>query len=150
MAYSVKADILELLPESVLIQLTDDENLKEVRDSRVNEGIEQADAVIDSYISGKYTTPVSPVPNLIKAFSVNIAIYNLYSRRVETMPEARRDRYNDAIKQLDAISKGTMTLGTAPGVTAVGEIQINTTYDDDRIFTRELPSDGSTGTLDNY
>ena len=97
--YSTLTDIKKLIPEDTVIQLTDDENTGAVVESRVTEAIAQADAEIDSYCGGKYSVPFTTVPDIVKKISVDIAIYNLYSRKVEEIPETRADRYKMLYKR---------------------------------------------------
>jgi len=139
MPYSTLTDIKKLIPEETVIQLTDDENTGAVVESRVTEAIAQADAEIDSYCGGRYTVPFATVPDIVKKISVDIAIYNLYSRKVEELPETRSDRYKNAIRQLEGISKGLISIGEAdapPASTSEGGPETNKT-EDDRIFTRD-------------
>ena len=111
MAYSTIDDIRKLLPEQELIALTDDESLGTVEQGRVTEAIAQADAEIDSYCAVRYSVPVTPVPAMLRKLSVDIAVYSLYSRTVQSAPEVRAERYRAAVRQLEGISKGTLTLG---------------------------------------
>ena len=113
MAYCAVDDIKALLPEADLLALCDDENLGSIEQTRVDEAIAQADAEIDSYCGGRYGVPITPVPPVLKKLSVDITIYNLYSRIVQTMPEVRSDRYRNAIKQLEGVAKGLISLGVA-------------------------------------
>ena len=138
MAYSTLTDLKKLIPEITIIQLTDDENTGAVNQSRVDEAIAQADAEIDSYCGGRYAVPFTTVPDIAKKISVDIAIYNLYSRRVESLPETRADRYKNAIRQLEGIAKGLVSIGEQPEPPApdTGGTQINVTSND-RVFTRE-------------
>lgn len=138
MPYCTKTDIEKMIPAAAVTQLTDDEGTGAQISSRVSEAIAQADSEIDAYCASIYTIPFSPVPDLVRKFSVDIAIYHLYSRRLEEMPEVRYQRYKDAIKQLEDIAKGLMSLGEqpVPAQVAGGSILTNRSYDD-RIFTRE-------------
>jgi len=135
--YCTVTDIKRLLPEELLIQLTDDEHTETVNQTRVNEAIASADAVIDSYCGTKYAVPFSTVPDIVKALSIDISIYNLYSRRVEEIPETRADRYKNAIGQLKDIAKGVISIGEdpAPAASSEGSPETNKTTSD-RIFTR--------------
>ncbi len=151
MAYCTLDGIEKLIPEVALIQLTDDEDTGAVVPDRITEAIAQADAEIDSYCSARYTVPFASPPPVIKKFSVDIAIYNLYSRRVENIPETRSERYKNAIRQLEGIAKGLIALGMDPEPeAATGGGPEASGKRDDRIFTMERPSDKTTGTLDNY
>ena len=136
--YSTLTDIKKLIPEESIIQLTDDENLGEINQSRVDEAIAQADAEIDSYCGGKYSVPFTTAPDIVKKISVDIAIYNLYSRKVEEIPETRAERYKNAIRQLEGISKGIISIGEAvePTPATQGGPETNKT-ESDRIFTRD-------------
>lgn len=136
MAYSTLTDIIKLLPESAIIQLTDDEGDGVVNESRVNEAIAQADAEIDSYCGGIYTVPFATVPDIVKKISVDIAIYNLYSRKVETIPETRAERYKNAIRQLTDISKGVISLGIDPAPAQTGSGVNNSIKSNTRLFSR--------------
>jgi phage gp36-like protein len=77
----------------------------------VDEAIALADAEIDAYCGGRYRVPVSPVPELLKKLSLDIAIYGLYSRKVTDISGIRAERYGNALKELEAISKGLISLG---------------------------------------
>ena len=114
MAYSTITDIKKLLPEEALIELTDDENTGAVNDARVTEAIAAADAEIDGYVGGRYGVPLSPVPTAIKRLSVDMAVYHLYSRRQEIMPETRQVRYDNCVRFLRDVAAGRVSLGIEP------------------------------------
>lgn len=138
MPYCTLDDIKGQIPEANIIQLTDDEGLGVVNQSRVDKAISVADSVIDGYLRGRYTLPLSTVPELIKTIAIDITVYKLYERRLELeMPEAMSNRYKNAIKLLDQIQKGLVKLGiespeTGPGQ---GHYKTNKTTED-RIFTK--------------
>lgn len=137
-------DIKKLLPEETLIQLVDDENLKPAAITpshtamigRIDEAIATADAEIDGYCAGRYSVPFLPVPPVVKAISVEMAIYYLYMRR--SIPERIEDRYDKAVARLKDISRGLLTLGVTPPASAADgdNVGVNCTAED-RIFTRE-------------
>ena len=136
--YSTLDDLRKLVPEEVLVQLTDDEYLGTVNQARVDEAIAQADAEVDSYCGGRYSVPFSTVPEIAKKLSVDIAVYNLYSRTVMEMPAVRAERYRNAIRQLEAISKGIISLGVDPLPSAPKDSTAETNKPTDtNVFTRE-------------
>jgi phage gp36-like protein len=138
MPYSTVDDIKKMLPEELIIQLTDDEATGSLNQARVDEAIAQADAEIDSYCGERYSVPFTTVPDIVKKLSVDIAIYNLYSRLVRDMPEVRSERYRSSIKQLEAIAKGNISLGADPAPTAHSEGRAETNrQSDENVFTRE-------------
>jgi len=137
MPYCTFDDIKKLLPEETVIQLTDDEGLGVVNAERVEEAIDSADAEIDGHIGGRYSVPLATVTALAKKLSVDIALYNLYSRTVGEMPELRRDRYKEAIRFLEAVSRGTASLGVDPEPSAPSDVGAETNKTtEDRVFTR--------------
>ena len=143
--YSTISDIKQALPEEIVIQLTDDENLKQTAISpvntahaaiigRIDEAIESADAEIDGYCASKYSVPFTTVPRLITVLSVEIAIYYLYKRR--TVPEKIEKAYDKAVARLKDISRGLLSLGIdpPPAPAASGGAESNKSMSD-RIFT---------------
>ena len=134
--YSTIDDLKKAIPEATLLQLTDDDSLGVIDEAKVTEAIAAADGEIDSYCAARYTVPFDPAPAIIGKYSVDIAIYNLYSRIVETIPDTRNDRYKNAIRALEQIAKGVITLGQVPAPpeksSAAAEITSST-----RLFTRD-------------
>jgi len=66
-----------------------------------------------------------------------VAIYNLYSRRVETIPETRATRYKEAMRLLRDISTGAVELGTEqiPAPRAEGVLTVSAPK---RMFPHDL------------
>lgn len=138
MPYSTLDDVRKLIADESLIQLTDDEAMGVIDQNRVEEAIRQADAEIDSYCGERYSVPFSTVPEIVKKISVDIAIYALYSRRVEEVPAVRAERYRSAVRQLEGISKGVISLGVDPSPPASRDGRAETNKaTDDNVFTRK-------------
>lgn len=114
MAYCTKADILKMLPESQLIRLTDDEGASAVNDGRVTEAIDSAAEEIDTYLGSRYVLPLSSTPPVLGKLNVDMAIYNLYSRVKEQVPETRKERYQNAVRFLMKLAKGEVSIGSQP------------------------------------
>ncbi len=141
MPYCTLGDIKDHIPEANIIQLTDDEGLGVVNQSRVDKAITTADSVIDGYLRGRYSLPLSTVPELIKTIAIDIAVYKLYERRNELeMSETMSMRYKNAVKMLEQLQKGLIKLGiesaTGPGQ---GHYKTNKTTDD-RTFSKDVLS----------
>ncbi len=111
MAYSVIADLDEQISQAELEQLTDDEDAGSPETGRLQRAIDDADGEIDGYLSGRYEVPLSTVPDIIRKFSVDIAIYNLFSRRPGGATDIRTERYNNVITFLMAVAKGQILVG---------------------------------------
>jgi phage gp36-like protein len=150
MAYCTLADLKEQIREEDLIQLTDDESLEIINEDRINRAIADADAEIDGYCSTRFATlPFSSVPVFIRKCSVDIAIYNLFSRR-RGAPEDRLQRYKDTIKFLSNVANGTISLGGDAPAEDDDAGPAATTVKSDRIFSMGKLSDSSVGSLDNF
>ena len=136
--YATKADILELLSESDLIGLTDDSGSGLVDDSVVDRAIADADATIDAYCQGRYSVPFgAPLAPMIRSLSVDLAIYNLYSRRpVADVPEVRKDRRKEAIAFLAKVAEAKLSLGSVSSA-PVNSGQAVLVGGGDRLFTRD-------------
>jgi len=133
MSYCVQADIEKLLPAADLIQLADDDEDGTADAAVIAEAIATADGDIDGYLQERYTLPLSSTPEIVKNISVDLSIYNLYSRRDIDNP-VRTARNTAALKKLTDIAKGVISLGlTTPESETGGSIQ-STTEDTDRIF----------------
>lgn len=140
MAYGVRANIAPgRLDEETLVQLTDDHDVGIVNEVNYTKARSDADAEIDIYCD-HYDLPFSPVPVIIAKLSDDITVYNLYRRRLGAPENIERD-YNNAIKLLTNISKGTVSLGAdAPDEVASGDaVAVSSS---DRVFSRD--------TLENY
>ncbi len=152
MAYSAQTDIAKLLTPAQLVQLTDDNADGSADAAVIAEAIAEADAEIDGYLGSRYTVPVSPVPTLLRNFSVAISLWKLYGRR-SLANERRRQEYEDAIAKLKDLATGRMVLPATGGgeVASDGsDLPEASTMESDRLFTRGKRSDGSSGTLDSF
>ena len=98
------------LEEARLIQLTDDEGTGAVVTARVNQAISDADEEINGYLGARMSVPVFPVPESLRRLSVDLAVYNLYSRR-EKVPDNRMERYRAAVRFLEQVALGKISLG---------------------------------------
>ncbi|PKN35648.1 MAG: DUF1320 domain-containing protein [Deltaproteobacteria bacterium HGW-Deltaproteobacteria-19] len=151
MAYSTQTDIEEQVSQAELIELTDDTGAGSVDTSAVARAIADADAEIDGYCGARYTVPFSPAPAMIRKLSVDIAVYNLFSRRSNLkMPEDRQKRYDNAVRFLRDVSRGLISLGADAPAEPDSGLPRASTDRADRIFTTGRPSAGTSGSLDNY
>ena len=81
----------------------------------IEQAIDDADGEINGYLASRYPTPLNKVPKVINKYSKDIAVYNLFSRA--GLDESEREnnyltRYKAAIKFLELVAKGTVSLGT--------------------------------------
>ena len=87
----------------------------------VDRALADADAEIDSYVSSRYTVPLSPVPQVIPRLACAIARYHLLG---DAATETARNDYTDARAWLRDLHAGKALLegptplaGSAPAAT---------------------------------
>jgi phage gp36-like protein len=130
MAYCLQADILNLISPEELADLTSETG--GTPDSAViDESILMADALIDGYLGAVYAVPMTPTPDVVKAISIDISIYHIFSRR-SFMKEIRRQKYEDWLLFLKDVSSGKAVVG--PVVSGKSTVDIESSP---RLFTRE-------------
>lgn len=115
MAYCTLSDLMKVLPEAVLIGLTDDDGLGVIDETRITEAIDSAVEEIDVYLGGIVKLPITgTVPPILGKINADIAVYNLYARVKENIPETRAQRYKNATALLQKIAKREISLGLQP------------------------------------
>lgn len=105
-----------------------------VNQTIIDEAIAQADAEIDGYIANRYVVPFVVVPGILRKFSTDMAIYNLYARKVEEIPETRQTRYDNAIRMLRDISAGKASIDDGEEESGTYEVRMESGT---RKFTRD-------------
>lgn len=112
MAYATQTDMENRYGEQQLIELTDraDEPTGEVDAAIMAAALEDASALIDSYVGRRYQPPVSPVPVILRNVCCAIAYHELHRGR---HADETRAAYDDALRTLANISNGTMVLDVA-------------------------------------
>jgi phage gp36-like protein len=114
MGYCDLENIQKALPMDVLMRLTDDEDRGAIDEEKVDEAIEAGAEEINTYLGSLYDLPLSSIPAILEKLNIDIAIYNLYARITESVPETRQKRYENAIRFLEKVAKGELTLGSHP------------------------------------
>ena len=115
MSYCTQSDIISRrVPESELIQLTDDADTGLVNTDVVDDIISEADELIDGFLRHRYDLPLSPVPGLLTGIAVDLCVYALYQRRAHVdTPETIIAGHKNAMKLLASIQRGELTLGVS-------------------------------------
>ena len=146
MSYVAISDILVQLPEKQFISLLDDEATKPAVytgnsniATRANAIITLVDGLIDENVGGRYSVPLSPVPSIIKQIALDIVIYRLYKRRINTENDnPYLQPYRDGLAYLEALRNGKESLIE---LTPLSDslIVVNKTAED-RLFSKEVLS----------
>lgn len=120
--YCTLNDILAQIEKLKLIDLSNDDTeplLGEngeptINTPNIDKAISSATGEIDSYVSVRHRVPLSPVPAVINKLAVDIAIYNLFSRKYTGEEEDNIvRRYKNAVKLLEKIAEGKVQLGVS-------------------------------------
>jgi len=104
------------LPETELIQLTDDTGSGQVNNTVVTEVLDEASALIDSYCRLRYTVPLQSSLQ-VKGLTLDLAKYLLELRR-NRVREDTKQAYDHAVSFLRAVARGEAALDQPTGATA--------------------------------
>ena len=139
--YISQTDLDVYLSDAVLIQLTDDSNAGSIDTTKVTECIIAAEAEVNSSVGKQYTVPiVGTVPENVKGWAVQLAVFFLHSRRLP-VPEDAREMAAEARRQLEKVAEGDLSLdiGSSAATTPDGlEPQFTS---NERGFSRTTMSD---------
>ena len=144
MSYTTDAALLRLIAERTLTQLAADDPLAEEPEPLIlAEARAYADAQVDARLRQRYPLPLASVPRELTDWSLALARHWLYSRRPEgqDLPPAVVDAYRDALKALDAVRDGKISLAVAApggGETPAPEGARLQVVAPDRLFTADL------------
>ena len=139
MAYCSEDDLLKMIPQSELADLTVESG--EVPDSLIiAEAISKAEAEIDSYLGVKYVVPLSAPPAQVKALAVDVAIYHLYSRR-SIVPPVRQQKFDAAVAFLKQVAAGQIVIVGPHGELPTVAKEVTDATSAIRAFTRNTLAD---------
>ncbi|ANK79391.1 MAG: hypothetical protein TEF_00255 [Rhizobiales bacterium NRL2] len=109
MTYTTKADMTARFGARELEQLTDrDGQAGAIVDSVLDSAIATAEAEINGYLVKRYTLPLADPPAQLTAWAADMARYYLH---VHSVPETVRTRHEAAVKGLQQVARGLMSLG---------------------------------------
>lgn len=111
--YCNESDIVPSLVGAIpMAQLTQDDPDATTTDTDVlDQLVEDAEAEVDSYLGYRFDLPLPSVPVLVARLSARITRYRLYTSRGGAPEQWLTDDYNAALKTLEAIRDGKVSLG---------------------------------------
>lgn len=109
MGYTSLSEIQNAIDADVLQQLTDDDDTGNTNDGIVQAAIDEASEEINLYLRERYALPFEETPKIIRQLCNTITVYYLYLRRHD-VPEKNEQAYKNAIKILDKLSTGKVSL----------------------------------------
>jgi phage gp36-like protein len=110
-AYCTLIDLKNYLPETVLLQLSDDPDVDTISQEKIDFAVKQASDLIDSYLRGRYSLPLTvAVPDLIVDICVKLSTYFLFKRSlILTLPEPVHEDYKYSMTVLRDIQLGRVS-----------------------------------------
>ncbi len=114
--YLTREELLSFMPRQAALELTCDDpyNMPDEPDTAIiDAALGSARELVDGYLRGRYALPLEKTPTIVRDLTGIIARYRLYERRPEAaIPEAVSETFKNAIKTLEQIRVGHITLGT--------------------------------------
>lgn len=108
MNYATEADMRDRYRDSLLNNLLSRVGIAEPDTDKLNRALTDASALIESYLSARYTLPLSVIPRLLVQHCCTIAFYYLNDERAT---EQTTQRYKDALRWLAEVKNGSLPLG---------------------------------------
>ncbi len=127
--YTTIEDLQDRLGESLYNKLTNREGGETGDDDIAAQMLEEAEAVVHSWIGGRYAVPVDVSSDTVLALTLKrrvlqIAPFVAHANAIRrSIPENWRDLYDEAMKWLRAVGKGDIPLSaeTRPTTSTDGE-----------------------------
>lgn len=111
MGYATYQDMVDYFGEREVRLISDRDNTGVPNVLVIEGGLQTADGEIDGYLAGRYTLPLREVSRVLVGVACDIARYRLTgTERIES--SVVLERYRMAIRYLEKVSAGTITLGT--------------------------------------
>ena len=129
MTYATQTDLEDAFGVAEILQLTDRDQDGIVDGAVLAAALARADAVIDSFLGGRYTVPITPTPTVILGVAADLARYYLYD---DAVPEQVRAAYDDALRWLQQAARGEVQVVGA----SAGGMDVVLAAAETRLFTR--------------
>ena len=110
MTYTTQAILIEAFGEEELVELLDRDQDEASDGGVLDRAIAYADSVIDGYLRGRYTLPMTAAPALIVGIANDLVRYRLYDAKA---PEEVASRNKQGIEDLKRIAAGVIVLDAA-------------------------------------
>jgi len=123
-------------PARDLIQITDPAG-HAIQIAALTQALTDASAEIDGYIESRFALPLSDPPAVLNRLACDIAMYRLQALRPLHNIEDARQRYEDAVKVLEQVAQGKVTLGlSSDGIEPPIAQAVEMTEGPRKMFTR--------------
>jgi phage gp36-like protein len=127
MSYASSDDIVFRYGRDALYIAADRDNDDVIDSGAVERALSDASDEINTYVGKKYQLPLPSVPSVMIRVCVDIAMYRMSTGLALT--EEKRNRFDDAVRYLERVADGRISLGYDNGSTAteaVGDAELIT------------------------
>ena len=134
-SYATVQDAIDLYGQDYIVVSADRNEDGVVDMVPFTDALAQATSELNSYIGVKYKLPLAEVPDVLRRFCVDIAVY-ITSSSPGVLTEEKENRYKSAIDWAKSVAKGTATLGIEDTPESIDSIEggsVQTSYS-----TREM------------
>jgi phage gp36-like protein len=100
---------------------------------RIQTEIENARQLIDGYLGQRYLLPLDPAPTILRTWAKDIVRYRLHKDLQHDEKSAVYRRYKDAIKLLEQVRTGALSLGVEDPRQPGGQVLVSS---GGRVFDR--------------
>ncbi|HHQ4570152.1 TPA: gp436 family protein [Aeromonas veronii] len=132
MNYATSADLLTRFGEGELLRLAMTPS-GELDQATLQLALDDASALIDGYLAGRYPLPLAHVPSALVPICADIARHRLYG---EQAPEQIAKRNEAALAFLKSVGKGELALGLAADGEQLESQNLAQLQSDGRVFGR--------------
>ncbi|MFZ4221394.1 gp436 family protein [Enterobacter ludwigii] len=145
MGYATYQDMVDYFGEREVRLISDRGNTGTANIIVIEDGLRTADGEIDSFIAGRYSLPLRETPRVLVGIACDIARYRLTgTERIES--SVVLERYRMAIRYLEKVAAGSVTLGAGVNTGTVvesGEDAVQFCVGAPRQFTRRSTGGGA-------
>ncbi len=136
MPYATQTDLEARLAPDLLAWLADDDSDGALDGGPIAQALEDASAVIDSYLGRRYQAPLDPAPAIVRRWCVDLAVEELFLRRRQAISSEHAEAAARAYQALEAIAAGRAALdGGAP---LLGDFSAECNrLDDEAVFNKD-------------
>ena len=135
--YCTQAGMVARFGEVELIRLTDTNDTGAMDSAPIEAALSDASDEIDTYLAVRHSLPLASTPDILVRLCADIARYRLYDDR---MLDEVEKRYDDSVKLLKDIARGSAQLPIQQQSAATGEV-VTTRNREDRAFTHDTLKD---------
>ena len=107
MTYATQQDLIDRFGEAELAMRTDRVDGLTIDTAVLGRALADADAEINAYLAVRYSLPLATTPVDLPRLAADIARYRLYD---DGIPDAVRQRYEDAVSLLKRLASGDVKL----------------------------------------